>query len=172
MQMIDINKTRQPQTFFRWLSVIIIFFTLSLSLYAVILNKEIESSNNHLTIPLSNYLGSYHLDAEINNKKINFILDTGASESIISKKVMLMIQEVSNTNITHLEKGYYVLADGSIVNCNRINIKSMKIGNHIIQNVIFGIMPNETDNLLGKNVLDKYKRWSVNKNLNELTLTK
>ncbi len=48
----------------------------------------------------------------------------------------------------------------------------MKIGNHTVYNVVFGIMPNETDNLLGKNVLDKYKRWSVNKNLNELTLVR
>lgn len=168
--MADLKKNRKPGYFFKWLSIIIIFFTLSLSLSAVVVNKEIEANNEHIKIPLSNYLESYHLDAEINEIDIDFILDTGASESIISNNIMDQIQSASNDNITHLEKSYYILADGSQVYCDRINIKSMKIGNHIIQNVIFGIMPNETDNLLGKNVLDKYKRWSVNKNLNELTL--
>lgn len=168
--MADLKKNRRPRYFFKWLSIIIIFFTLSLSLSAVVVNKEIEANNEHIRIPLSNYLGSYHLDAEINEIDIDFILDTGASESIISNNIMAQIQRTSNDNITHLEKSYYILADGSQVYCDRINIKTMKIGNHIIQNVIFGIMPNETDNLLGKNVLDKYKRWSVNKNLNELTL--
>ena len=54
----------------------------------------------------------------------------------------------------------------------RSRIKTMKIGYHTVNNIVFGIMPTETDNLLGKNVLDKYKRWSVNKNLNELTLVR
>ncbi len=172
MIMTDFKKSRRPLSFFKWLSMIIIFFTLSLSLWAVVLNKEIEANHDYIIIPLSNYYGVYHLDGEINNISVEFILDTGASESIISKKLLVQIQEKSNTNIRYLEKGYYILADGSEVYCDRISIKFMKIGNHTIHNVVFGIMPNETESLLGKNVLDKYKRWSVNKNLNELTLVK
>ena len=170
--MSDFLKDRKPLLFFKWLFILIVFFTLTLSLYAVILSKNIESNTEHITIPLTNNFGSYRLDAEINDLSINFIFDTGASESILNQGLLYRLQELSFDNIDYLQKGNYILSDGSEVYCERIRIKKMKIGDHIINNVIFGIMPTETDNLLGKNVLDKYKRWSVNKNLNELTLVK
>lgn len=168
--MIESTTYRKPLPFFKWISIIIIFFTLSLSLYAVLLNRNIEANHSYIRIPLTNSFGSYQLNGDINGIDINFILDSGASESIISEGLLYRLQELSIDNISYLEKGYYILADGSEVYCERIRVKTMKIGDHTVNNVVFGIMPTETDNLLGKNVLDKYKRWSVNKRRNELTL--
>jgi len=170
--MIKLLKHRNPLAFFKWLSILIVFFTLTLSLYAITINRKIESNLEYITIPLTNYFGSYRLDGEINSIEINFILDSGASESILSEGLLYRLQELSIDNIDYLEKGNYILADGSEVLCDRIRIKTMKIGDHTINNIVFGIMPTETDHLLGKNILDKYKRWSVNKNLNQLTLVK
>ena len=170
--MTNFIKQRQPLTFLKWISISIVFFTLSVSLWPVVLNKDIEANLDHIKIPLSNYYGSYHLNGEINDVSVEFILDSGASESIMSRQVLNEIKETSTFNIRDLEKGYYILADGSEVFCSRVNIKVMKIGDHTLHDVVFGIMPNETDNLLGKNILDKFKRWSVDKNLNELTLIK
>ncbi|WP_299439458.1 retropepsin-like aspartic protease [uncultured Aquimarina sp.] len=136
------------------------------------MNKEIVSKLEYVKIPLSNYYGVYHLNGGINDINIEFILDTGASESMISKNVLDRITEKGNYNVDHLEGGYYSLADGSNVFCERINIKTMMIGGYTIRDVVFGIMPTETDNLLGRNVLDQFKKWTVNKNLNELTLVK
>ena len=165
-------KVRKPLSFFKWLSILIVFFTLSLSLFTIILNKKIEANDTHFKIPLTNDFGSYRLAGEINNVAVNFILDSGAEESILTENLLLKIQEMTFDNIQYLPKGSYILADGSEVYCQRINIRSMKIGEHVVMNVVFGIMPANTDCLLGKNVLDRYKRWSVNKNLNELTLVR
>mgnify|MGYP006202167687 CR=1 FL=1 len=149
--MIETLKHRNPLAFFKWLSILIVFFTLILSLYAVTVDKKIESNHEYITIPLTNSFGSYRLNGEINSIEINFILDSGASESVLSEGLLYRLQELSIDNIDYLEKGNYILADGSEVFCERIRIKTMKIGDHTINNIVFGIMPTETDNLLGKN---------------------
>ncbi len=166
------NTTKKPLSFLRWILITIIVFILSISLGSVALSKKIESDLEHNTVVLNNYSGAYHLKGLINHIETEFILDTGASESVISKNDLTKIQEVSTANIIHLEKGLYTMADGSIVLCDRIEIDSLKIGQDYIDNIVFGVMTKDTDNLLGKNVLDKFRRWSVNKRLNELTLIK
>ena len=169
------NKTskRNPIAFFKWIAISIVFFILAISLWAVVLNKNILSELQHIKIPLSNYYGVYHIEGEINNFPITFILDSGASETIISQAELTQItKSVKTNNITYLEGMYYNLADGSNVFCNRISVSEMEIGNYKINDVIIAIMPNETDNLLGRNVLDKFKTWHIDKDKKELTLTK
>lgn len=162
-------KKRNALTFFKWLSLSIVLFMLSISLLSVILNKNIISKFEYLKIPLKNYSEAYYLEGEINNLSIGFILDTGASESMISRNELSRITSLNN-NIRHLKGQIYTLADGSNIFCERIHVKVMKIGDYTINNVTFGVMPSETDNLLGKNVLDKFIKWSINKN--ELILVK
>jgi len=167
------TSKRNALAFFKWIVISIVFFILAISLWAVVLNKNILSELQHIKIPLSNYYGVYHIKGEINNSPITFILDSGASETIISQTALTQINKSLKTNnITYLEGMYYNLADGSNVFCDRINVSEMEIGNYKIKDVIIAIMPNETDNLLGKNVLDKFKTWHIDKDKKELTLTK
>lgn len=163
-------KKRNALSFFKWLFIIIVFFTLSISLGTVIVNKNIISKLEYLKIPLTSYYETYYLEGEINNVSVDFILDTGASESIISQGELSRVTELGSNNIKHLRGETYTLADGSTIYCERISIKEMKIGGYTINNVTFGVMPNETDNLLGNNVLNKFKKWSINKD--ELILVK
>lgn len=164
---------RNPIAFFKWIAISIVFFILAISLWAVVLNKNILSELQNIKIPLSNYYGVYHIEGAINNFPFTFILDSGASETIISQAELTQITKPLKTNnITYLEGMYYNLADGSNVFCDRISVSEMEIGNYKVNDVIIAIMPNETDNLLGKNVLDKFKTWHIDKDKKELTLTK
>ena len=52
--MTNFIKQRQPLTFLKWISISIVFFTLSVSLWAVVLNKDIEANLDHIKISLSN----------------------------------------------------------------------------------------------------------------------
>lgn len=167
------NNKRKPLSFFKWTAIIMTFFTMAISLWAVVLNQDILSKLEHLKIPLSNYYGVYHINGKINNSSINFILDSGASETMISQSQLSRITKYSkNDNITYLDEMYYSLADGSNVFCKRIRVSEMEIGNYKVNNVVVAIMPKETDNLLGRNVLDKFKSWHIDKDRKELTLVK
>jgi hypothetical protein len=81
----DNSTKRKPLSFFKWTAIIMVFFTMAISLWAVVLNQDILSKLEHLKIPLSNYYGVYHLNGKINNSSIVFILDSGASETMISQ---------------------------------------------------------------------------------------
>lgn len=169
----DNNSKRNPLSFFKWTAIIMMFFTLAISLWAVVLNQNILSRLEHLKIPLSNYYGVYHINGKINNSSINFILDSGASETMISKSELSRITKYSkNDNITYLDGMYYNLADGSNVFCERVRVLEMEIGNYTVSNVVVAIMPKQADNLLGRNVLDKFKSWHIDKDKKELTLIK
>lgn len=153
--------------------MLVIFFTLAISLWAVVINQDILSKLEHLKIPLSNYYGVYHINGKINNSSINFILDSGASETMISQSELSRITRYSkNDNITYLDGMYYNLADGSNVFCKRIRISEIELGGYKINNVVIAVMPNKSDNLLGRNVLDKFKSWNIDKDKKELTLIK
>ena len=97
--MIETLKHRNPLAFFKWLSILIVFFTLTLSLYAVTVDKKTESNHEYITIPLTNNFDSYRLNGEINSIEINFILDSGASESVLSEGLLYSLQELSIDNI-------------------------------------------------------------------------
>jgi clan AA aspartic protease (TIGR02281 family) len=169
----DNTSKRNPLSFFKWTAILMVFFTLVISLWTVVLNQDILSKLEHLKIPLSSYYGVYHINGKINNSSISFILDSGASETVISESVLSRITKYSkNDNIKYLDGAYYNLADGSNVFCKRIRVSEMQIGDYSINNIIIAIMPKDTENLLGKNVLDKFKSWHIDKNKKELTLVK
>ena len=147
---------------------------MALSLWAVIVNQDILSKLEHIKIPLSNYYGVYHIRGKINNTSIDFILDSGASETMISESEISKVIKFStnNKNISYLDGDYFNLADGSYVFCERIKLAEMEIGSHKVENVTIAIMPGNSDALLGRNVLDKFESWHIDKRKRILTLTK
>lgn len=62
--------------------------------------------------------------------------------------------------------GLYQIADGSIIECRRIIIPELKIGNFIVKNVSASVGKGQTPLLLGKSLLDKFKSWKID-NLRE-----
>ena len=103
-------------------------------------------------------------DFGINNlEEIDFIFDTGASETTVTSDIVsvLIRQKVINEN-DFLPGKSYSLADGSIVKSPRFVIKSLKIGNMVFDNVEATIVSTNADPLLGQNVLSKFKNVSQN----------
>ena len=74
------------------------------------------------------------------------------------------------TDQDFMGKQTYVLADGSNVPSQQFRIRSLKVGNKTIENVIASITSAKGDILLGQSFLSKFKSWSVDNEQHTLVL--
>ena len=66
----------------------------------------------------------------------------------------------------------YALADGTILPSMKFTIKSLTIGNQVIENVTAAVAPIEGSLLLGQSFLRKFKSWSIDNARNALVLNR
>ena len=64
----------------------------------------------------------------------------------------------------------FSLADGSKGKWDTFTIRSLKIGNVVLQNVKGGVMPSQGPLLLGQSFLKRFKSWSIDNSKHELLL--
>ena len=64
----------------------------------------------------------------------------------------------------------YVLADGSKVPSHQFRIRSLKVGNKTVENVVGSIASVNATILLGQSFLSKFKSWSVDNEQHTLIL--
>jgi hypothetical protein len=74
------------------------------------------------------------------------------------------------TDEDFLGKQTYVLADGSKVPSQQFRIRSLKVGNKAIENVVASIASVNATILLGQSFLSKFKSWSVDNEKHTLIL--
>jgi predicted aspartyl protease len=134
---------------------------------------EIKSTSKNGSIKLSIQNGVYHLSVTIGGVTKSFVLDTGASEVLISEDFESMLLKngtIKKTN--YLNPALYRIADGSIVQCRRLVIPKLTIGSFTITNVQASIGAGSVPLLLGKTVLDKFSSWTINNQTQTLNLEK
>ncbi|MEI8202789.1 MAG: retropepsin-like aspartic protease [Bacteroidota bacterium] len=135
--------------------------------------KEIRSTSNSGAIKLQRQNGVYYISIIIGGIKRKFILDSGASEVSISselEKELIKIGIIKKGS--YLSSGLYRIADGSIVECKRVKIPQITIGNFMIKNIIASVGVGSSSLLLGKSVLDKFKKWTIDNSTETLNLVK
>jgi len=64
----------------------------------------------------------------------------------------------------------YVLADGSKTQSDTFTIRSLKVGDIIIENVTASVAPSQGALLLGQSFLQRFKSWSIDNATGELLL--
>jgi len=123
-------------------------------------------------IPLTKKGGVYEVPVEVNGViKLNFILDTGASEVNIPADVALTLYRTGTIRETDFLPGQtYRLADGSILQSSRFLLQSLKIGNRRIANVPASIGSASSPLLLGQNFLEKLGAWGIDSQKQVLTI--
>ena len=128
--------------------------------------KEFEAkimTKNSTIIKLQKAGSIYSVPVELNGVlKIDFIFDSGASDVSISPDVALTLLRTGTIKKEDwLEGAYYKFADGSTAKSKRFKLKSLKIGNKIISNVICSISNSlEAPMLLGQSVLSKFGKYT------------
>jgi hypothetical protein len=123
-------------------------------------------------IPLIKKGGSYEIPVEINGViTLNFTLDTGASEVQIPEDIILTLSRTGTIKYADLlPEQTYRLADGSLVNRSRLVLRSLKIGQQRITNVVASIGNVSSALLLGQSFLEKLGAWGIDYQSQKLVL--
>lgn len=107
--------------------------------------------------------GIYTIPCEVNGLKLQFVFDTGASDvhlSLVEAAFMLKNGYIEEDDF--VGTGTYSMADGSISENAIVNLKTIKIGSRIINNVKACISSQiDASLLLGQSAIQKLGAYSV-----------
>ena len=115
------------------------------------------------TVALVSDGGTFKVPVTINGQlTLKFVVDSGASDvSIPADVVATLVRTETITDADFLDKQTYQLADGSTVPSQRFVIRTLKIGDKTLENVVGGIAPAAGSLLLGQSFLGRFKSWSI-----------
>lgn len=139
------------------------------------LNETFDSPRSEFkrknVIKMTESNGVFELPIEINNTKMSFIFDTGASDVIISSvEAIYLIKQGTLTDDDIIGTEYFLIADGSISEGTVINLKSVKIGHRTLENVKATVMESpKAPLLLGQSALAKFGKVSIDYQRKEIT---
>jgi clan AA aspartic protease (TIGR02281 family) len=123
-------------------------------------------------IPLVKMSGGLIAPVIINNAiKLNFIVDSGASDVSIPAEVfsnLIRANTVTQRDITATRD--YKNADGEVFRAKTFIIRSLKIGNIEAPNVQAKVSAANAPPLLGQSFLSRFKSWSIDNSSQELIL--
>jgi aspartyl protease family protein len=107
--------------------------------------------------------GVYEVPVEINGAKMNFIFDTGASDITISlTEARFLYKQGTLTDSDFIGTQQYQIADGSITEGTKLNLKTVKIGNRTLTNVEASVVHNDKAPLLfGQSALAQFGKISI-----------
>jgi len=124
-----------------------------------------------LSVPLQQQGGTFTVPVHINGAiTLNFVVDSGAADvSIPSDVVATLMRTGTLKKADFLGQRTYVLADGSKVLSQTFRIRSMKVGDRVVENVTGSVASTEGMLLLGQSFLGRFKSWSID-NTNHVLL--
>jgi clan AA aspartic protease (TIGR02281 family) len=124
------------------------------------------------SIPLKLEGGTYVVPVLINGTiTLNFTVDTGAAEVSIPADVFGTLRRTETISKADLlQPGEYVLADGTTRREQRFRIRSLKVGNLEMRDVVASVAPSQGNLLLGQSFLSRLRTWSVNNQQHALVL--
>jgi clan AA aspartic protease (TIGR02281 family) len=116
--------------------------------------------------------GTFVVPVKINDQiTLNFVVDSGASDVAVPADVVsTLVRTGTITDADFLGKQAYRLADGSTVPSQRFVIRSLKVGDKTLKNVVGSVSPSASDLLLGQSFLNRFKSWSIDNQRRALIL--
>jgi len=134
---------------------------------------EIHSNNsvsNHNVLEMELQNGVRYVWIEINGIRLRFIFDTGASSICISPAEATVLYRqgtLRKEDILNVE--YFQDATGKISEGTKVNLRVVKIGDMILENVEALVIDNVTAPLLlGQSALSKFGKLTIDNNRNEI----
>jgi clan AA aspartic protease (TIGR02281 family) len=96
------------------------------------------------------------------------LIDSGASDINLPADVFNALRRAGTVGATG--QATYVLADGSKVRNLTFMIRSLRVGDLIVENVEASVGASESEALLGRSFLGRFKSWSIDNEKRELFL--
>jgi clan AA aspartic protease (TIGR02281 family) len=120
--------------------------------------------SSQVTVPLKvSGSGTFSVPVEINGRiTLDFTLDSGASDVTLPSDVFTTLKRTGTVKETDIVgQQTFVLADGSKTQSDTFTIRSLKVGDIIIENVAASVAPSQGPLLLGQSFLQRFKSWSI-----------
>jgi hypothetical protein len=134
--------------------------------------KFVGKVGDQETIGMEQSGGVYVVAVRFNNTiTLNAVIDSGAADVSVPADIVSTLKRTNTiTREDFLGTQTYVLADGSKVPSQQFRIRSLKVGNKTVENVVASIASVEATILLGQSFLRKFKSWSVDNEKHTLVL--
>jgi clan AA aspartic protease (TIGR02281 family) len=125
------------------------------------------------SIPLVREHGTLQVPVVINGKiSLNFTIDSGATDVTIPANVFFSLSRQGTVSPQDfLDKRAYQLADGSTEFAQRFRIRSLRVGQLELRDVIASVIPSAGSLLLGQSFLSRLKSWSIDNEQQVLLIT-
>jgi hypothetical protein len=125
------------------------------------------------SIPLIHAHGTLQVPVVINGKiSLNFTIDSGATDVSIPATVFsTLMRDGTVSSQDFLDKRLYKLADGSGEISQRFRIRSLRVGNLEVRDVIASVGDSGGLLLLGQSFLSRLKSWSIDNERQTLLVT-
>ena len=114
-------------------------------------------------MPLKQSGGTFIVPVTVNSAvQLAFTIDSGATDvTVPADVVMTLIRAGTISETDFLGKRLYRLADGSTAPSQMFRIRSLKVGDRVLKNVIGSIAPASASLLLGQSFLSHFRSWSI-----------
>ena len=124
------------------------------------------------TIALVREGGVFMVPVRINDAvTIPFVLDSGAGDVSVPEDVFkTLIRTRTVTESDFREPAVYVTADGSKHLKQRFILHEVRVGNHVVKDVIASVAPDKADPLLGQSFLGKLPGWAIDNTRHALVI--
>ncbi len=131
-----------------------------------------ETSEEKNIIKMEKENGVKYVWIEINGLKLRFIFDTGASSICISSlEASVLYRQGTLRKEDILDVEYFQDATGKISEGTKINLRTVKIGNLILENIEATVIDNvDAPLLLGQTVFEKFGKIEIDNINNEIIL--
>jgi clan AA aspartic protease (TIGR02281 family) len=125
-----------------------------------------------MAVPLKQDGGIFVVPVEINGAiTLEFGVDSGASDVSVPADVFSTLYRTHTIKDSDIiGERTYVLADGSKLRSVTFTIRSLKVGDKVVENVKGSVTPAQGTLLLGQSFLERFKSWSINNTNHELVL--
>src|SRR5262249_3965970 len=114
-------------------------------------------------VPLKKVGGTFVVPVEINGAiSLDFTIDSGAADVSVPADVFSTLTRTGTIRDTDiLGEETYVLADGSETKSITFTIRSLRVGQTVVENVRGSIVSAKGSLLLGQSFLERLKSWSI-----------
>ena len=130
------------------------------------------NSQGKTIVKMENDNGVKYVWIEINGLKLKFIFDTGASSICISSaEATVLYRQGTLQKEDILDVQYFQDATGKVTAGTRINLRTVKIGNRVLQNIEATVIDNnEAPLLLGQSALEKFGKITIDNTNSQIIL--
>lgn len=124
-------------------------------------------------IPLQRRGGAYFLSVAVNGfPPMPFLLDTGSTVvSLPAEVVYTLLRTGTLRSSDFIGNRVFVLADGRQLPSPTFRIRELRVGQHVIRDVVGSLSPALAEPLLGGSFLSRFASWRIDNQRNALILS-